>query len=272
MAIYRNVQMSFWTDTKIMDDFAPEEKYIYLYLLTNPHTNLCGCYEISLKQMAYETGMTAAKVKGIISKLQNNQGVVTYAADTKEVLLRNWHKYNWTSSDKFRKPLFKEIEEVKSNPFKEYLSAIYNGIDTVSDMYRYGIDTTDTVPDTDTVSDTDKNKRGRETQIDMFNRLIIGRAVSRKMESKLREWIQYKTERKEQYKETGMNALITKAVNTGAACGGDAVVKAIDDAMSSGYKGIQWDRCRGDPRTSGFNNNHQREYDGDLELRLLATN
>ena len=46
MAIYRNVSMSFWTDSKVADDFTAEDRYFYLYLFTNPHTNLCGCYEI----------------------------------------------------------------------------------------------------------------------------------------------------------------------------------------------------------------------------------
>ena len=56
MAIYRNVRIGFWTDTKIVDDFTPEDKYFYLYLFTNPHTNLCGCYELSFKQASVELG------------------------------------------------------------------------------------------------------------------------------------------------------------------------------------------------------------------------
>ena len=56
MAFYRNISINFWTDSKIDDDFTPEDKYFYLYLLTNPHTNICGCYEISMKQMERETG------------------------------------------------------------------------------------------------------------------------------------------------------------------------------------------------------------------------
>ena len=33
MAIYRNVSMNFWTDSKVDDEFTPEEKYFMLYLL-----------------------------------------------------------------------------------------------------------------------------------------------------------------------------------------------------------------------------------------------
>ena len=55
MAIYRSIQMSFWTDSKVVDEFTPEDRYFYLYLFTNPHTNLAGCYELSLKQASVET-------------------------------------------------------------------------------------------------------------------------------------------------------------------------------------------------------------------------
>ena len=57
MANYRNISMDFWQDSKVVDDFTPEDRYMYLYCMTNPHTNLCGCYEISVKQMANETGL-----------------------------------------------------------------------------------------------------------------------------------------------------------------------------------------------------------------------
>lgn len=38
MASYRNISMDFWTDSKVVDDFTPEDRYIYLYCMTNPHT------------------------------------------------------------------------------------------------------------------------------------------------------------------------------------------------------------------------------------------
>mgnify|MGYP006969283853 CR=1 FL=1 len=47
MANYRNISMDFWQDSKVVDDFTPEDRYMYLYCMTNPHTNLCGCYEIT---------------------------------------------------------------------------------------------------------------------------------------------------------------------------------------------------------------------------------
>ena len=39
MATYRNIHLSFWTDSKVDEEFTPEDKYGYLWCLSNPHTN-----------------------------------------------------------------------------------------------------------------------------------------------------------------------------------------------------------------------------------------
>lgn len=130
--------------------------------------------------------------------------------------------------------------------------------------------------------DQNKGKRTTESQSDMFNRLIIGRALSQKVSDKLREWIKYKQERREPYTETGMNALITMTVNHAAAKGSTTVCDVISLSMSSNYKGIAWERMN-----SNSSNNKsvgrvpisaqmrapERTYDMDeLELKLLASN
>ena len=159
MAIYRQVHQTFWTDTKVTDDFTPEDKYFYLYLMTNPHTNLCGCYELSMKTASDETGYTKDTIERLIHRFVDIHKVVLYSKDTKEVLIANWSKYNWTESPKFRIALLSDIEKVKNNDFKRFLTELYNGNDTVSIPYPYTTDTTvsvsvpDTVPDTVSIND-----------------------------------------------------------------------------------------------------------------------
>ena len=168
MALYRNVSMSFWTDSKIVDDFSPDDRYVYLYLFTNPHTSLCGCYEISIKQMSDETGLSASKIRSIISRLEQKHDVIRYSEDTKEVLILNWYKYNWTKSEKFKVPLVKEIDNVKNVEFSTFLRDVLNGSDTVSIPYQYGSDTrarTVSVSVPDTVSDTVSNNTDSNYEI-----------------------------------------------------------------------------------------------------------
>ena len=131
MAIYRNVQMTFWTDSKIVDSYTPEDRYFYLYLLTNPHTNLCGCYEISLKQISDETGYTKEVVEKLLERMENVHDVIRYSKVTKEILILNWSKFNWTSSKDFKKPLLKEMQGIKDSNFKEFLVNLIDGHMTV---------------------------------------------------------------------------------------------------------------------------------------------
>ena len=187
MAIYRTIQMSFWTDTKVLEDFEPDDKFLFLYFLTNPHTNLAGCYEIGFSQMLFETGYSKDKIKKIIERLENVLKVIRYDYETKELLIVNWYRHNWTSSEKFRKPLLAEIEKVKNNTFRDYLSDLYNGIDTVLNTNRYGMDrvsdsdgigmdttdmfcsVTDTVSNTNTVKDI-KHKYGEYNHVLLTDR------------------------------------------------------------------------------------------------------
>lgn len=154
MAYYRNVAISFWTDSKVVDDFTPEDKYFYLYLFTNPHTNLSGCYELSFTQASNELGYTKETVERLVKRFIQVHRVIDYCYVNKEILLINWCRYNWTSSEKFRKPLKKEIDGVKNAHFKRYLEDLFDSEDTVSIRYQYRSDTTVTVTVTDTVSDT----------------------------------------------------------------------------------------------------------------------
>ena len=167
MAIYRSIQMTFWTDSKVVDNFTPEDRYFYLYLLTNPHTNLCGCYEISNKQMSDETGYTKEVIERLVDRMEKIHDVIRFSKDTKEVLILNWSKFNWTSSEKFRKPLEKEIGSVKNPDFKRFLEDMFNGADTVSIPYPYGSDTTVTVTVSNTVSDSLSKSNSKSKDIDI---------------------------------------------------------------------------------------------------------
>ena len=140
MARYRNVSTSFWEDNKIVDDFTPEDKYIYLYCMTNPHTNLCGCYEISLKQIAYETGYNTDSVERLLKRLDMTHEVIRYSAPTKELLIINWDKYNWSRSEKLDKPLLAEISAIKCGDFRRFLAEKYNRRETVTAPYDYRVE------------------------------------------------------------------------------------------------------------------------------------
>jgi len=61
MDIRRSVNTKFWSDAFI-EDLEPKEKLLFLYLLTNDKTNMLGVYEISIKRISNETGLTKEEI------------------------------------------------------------------------------------------------------------------------------------------------------------------------------------------------------------------
>ena len=240
MAKYRAISLNFWTDAKIIDDFTPEDRYFYLYLFTNPHTNLCGCYEISIKQMVNETGYSKDTIERLIERFKTTHKVIDYSTDTKEILLINWHKYNWTSSDKFRKSLLEQLNYIKNSVFKEYLVKIFkdSNDDTVSIPYKYGMDTSVTVsvsvPVSDSVSVSDK-------YIDVINKSINEHNYSPYLSKVLTDWFLYKREKGNSYKPIGLSRLLNKVDSVLQEHDEQKLCEIIEKSMENNYQGIVWD-------------------------------
>ena len=135
MAVYRQVHVSFWQDPFILN-LTPEEKYFYLYLMTNSKTSQCGLYEISKKVMMFETGYNLETVEKLLSRFIE-YGKVAYDEETGEIFLLNWPKYNWNKSDRVLKCIAKELELVKSN---RLLEAYNKTMDSLSIPYEYSMD------------------------------------------------------------------------------------------------------------------------------------
>ena len=176
MSYYRMVHSSFWTDTKVSENFTPEDRYFYIYLLTNPHANLAGCYELGVRKIIFDTGYSEETVKKLLDRMEKVHDVIRYSWDTNEILILNFKKYNWTRSPKYQKNLVSQIEAVKNPVFREYLEKsneafmsgsevsipVQTGIDTCPDGYRYDSNLiySSNIPDTtvlpDNLSDTPK--------------------------------------------------------------------------------------------------------------------
>jgi hypothetical protein len=77
MSKQRYIKDSFWTDPYI-EKLSPDYKLIFLYLLTNPLSNIAGVYEVRLKRMAYETGYDTEVVENIIKKFVKDFKIIQF--------------------------------------------------------------------------------------------------------------------------------------------------------------------------------------------------
>ncbi|HFL2526378.1 DnaD domain protein [Clostridioides difficile] len=132
MAKYRILQANFWDDGFVLD-LTPEEKYFYNYLLTNGRASQCGCYELPFKIMEMQTGYNRETVEKLIKRFIE-YGKIKYDSTTKEILIINWSKHNFSKSPKVRTCILKEVESIKNKEFQQYMYRVC--ID-----YGYPIDT-----------------------------------------------------------------------------------------------------------------------------------
>lgn len=264
MAYYRTVHLSFWTDPGVIDDFSPEDKYFYLYLITNPHTNLAGCYEVSLKQMSLELGYSIEATDALINRFVNQHKLIGYDSETKEVIIFNWHKYNWTESPKFVKALEVEIEAVKNPTFKAYLIGKLNRDDTVSPTddtvsIHSCIDTSVTVTDT-----VNNNINNTSKDINKTNTKGLSNTSSKDIEADVQifgpelsqavtDWLSYKKERRQSYKDTGLKALVNQIKRNAEKYGEDMLADVIQRSIANRYEGICWSWLKEKPNNKGRN-------------------
>lgn len=119
MATFRKVHVSFWSDP-FTQELTPEQKYFFLYLITNEKTSQCGIYEITKRHICYDTGYNIDTV----SKLLNffiEAGKIKYNYDTSEVAIKNWLKYNDNSSPKVQVLTRQELAKIKDHSLIQYL-------------------------------------------------------------------------------------------------------------------------------------------------------
>ena len=95
----------------------------------------------------------------------------------------------------------------------------------------------------------EKKKSVKETPRTLFERLIGDYTMTDALKAKMCEWITYKTERKEPYKETGLKSLLRQVENKAMEYGDPAIIDLIDLCMASSWKGIIFEKLGAAPGT-----------------------
>ena len=70
---------------------------------------------------------------------------------------------------------------------------------------------------------------------------------SEPLQQAFRDWLAYKREKKQTYKEVGLRALLNQVRKNADESGDAAVIEAIHNSMASGYQGIIFDRLKAAP-------------------------
>jgi DnaD/phage-associated family protein len=123
VAKFRMVRTDFWKNPVVSEEMTPEDKYFYLYLLTNPNTTQTGIYRLTKKQMAFDLGYSIETVHSLMERFIKHHQLIRYNLETRELAIRNWGKYNL---DKGGKPvmdcIYSELKEVEDLSLIQYVA------------------------------------------------------------------------------------------------------------------------------------------------------
>lgn len=158
MAKYRYIYLDFWKDPKVTEEMSAEDRYAMLYLLSNPYTTQIGIYAVTKRQIAFDLGYSTESVSAILERFEKLHKLIKYNADTREIAIRNWGKYNLIKGGK---PILdcinSELPKVKDKSLIKYVA---EGIpnETIKETFlRY-------VDDTPTIGGQKENKKQNKNE------------------------------------------------------------------------------------------------------------
>lgn len=121
MAEYRYIHTRFWEDPDMLE-LSRDEKYFYLYLLTNPKSSQCGISEFPLKIVKAHTGFSEEELLKMIDVFENRLKKIRYNPETKEIAIKNSGKYNYLANNaKVKKHINSEFKKVKDVSLVKYV-------------------------------------------------------------------------------------------------------------------------------------------------------
>lgn len=112
----RYINTRFWNDSYVAD-LDPIEKLLFIYFLTNEHTNIAGVYEVPLKIIAIETGLDITMLGKILPRLSDK---VNYVKGF--VVIKNFIKHQETESPNVQKGITNCLKELD----KDFLEMLTN--------------------------------------------------------------------------------------------------------------------------------------------------
>jgi len=133
MANYRQVHVKIWKDSWFIE-LEPDEKLLFIYLITNDSASLAGIYELHKRIIVFESGLDKTSVDRILQRFEDD-GKVYYRDGV--IWVVNMRSYHETSSIKVQARIKADLDtipycELKIAYFKKYYPNI---------QYGYGIDT-----------------------------------------------------------------------------------------------------------------------------------
>jgi hypothetical protein len=107
MAKNRYINTKIWID-KYVYNLEVDEKLLFLYFLTNQHTNICGIYEIMFNQIVLDTRMKAETIFKCLQKFEDDDKIIFR---DNWVAIKNFQKHQQSSKGNVQKGIENGLKE-----------------------------------------------------------------------------------------------------------------------------------------------------------------
>jgi hypothetical protein len=176
--------------------------------------------------------------------------------DSGVVVIKHWRIHNYIRKDTYTETKYKEekdqLEMDENNAYRlvgatplQLSDGYVTGASTQVSIGKVSIDKISkeecSVPDPEEPAPPTPK---RETSHTTLARLLPEYGLSDMTAGKVSDWITYKSERREAYKEQGLRSLLSQISRKAATYGEQAVCDLIDECMANGWKGIIFDRLQ----------------------------
>lgn len=151
----------------------------------------------------------------------------------------------------------KESYEEKCNRNRKSVETRYERIRTNTNVYE-------------SYQDKDKTKTKTESKDKSEDIPLSASALggmSQELAAAVEDWLAYKREKRQSYKDTGLKAFLTQVKNNADRYGDDAVIAVMQQSMSNGYQGVTWDKLKANnQRQNDPLNSHRLDWIDEVTL------
>lgn len=203
MAKFRLVHTSFWNDPRVVEEMTAEDKYFFLYLLTNESTTQVGIYQITKKQIAFDLGYSPESANALLQRFIEHHKLIRYNAETREIAIKNWGKYNLVRGGKPILDCVKsELKNVKDSTLIEWVGESVPN-DSIRNVYESYYDT---CHDTSTIRDeSEEPSNTRGSYVTSHDTSTISGQEEQQQQDKQQEKEEEKEQQEQQEKKVGQS-------------------------------------------------------------------
>jgi len=182
-----------------------------------------GSFVTSYPKLAEETELTVNQVRTSLSKLKS----------TGEITVKSQSKFSVITVKNYC--LYQDISQANHSQITDKPQTNHSQITTIEESKKVR-------------REEIKKRVSKDTPKETPEDIISQYDFSEAMVIKIKEWLKYKSERRETYKSTGLTALLNRVSQKSGEYGENPVMALMDESMANGWRGIIWDRLKGEEK------------------------